>query len=49
MVRKIEKEEAANYAFMLFVPAVIGAFVLELGNISLIFTHESSSSLAALH
>ena len=41
MVRKIEKEEAANYAFMLFVPAVIGAFVLELGNISLIFTLNS--------
>ena len=41
MVRKIEKEEAANYAFMLFVPAVIGAFVLELGNISLIFTLDS--------
>ena len=41
MVRKIEKEEAANYAFMLFVPAVIGAFVLELGNNSLIFTLNS--------
>ena len=41
MVRKIEKEEAANYAFMLFVPAVIGAFVLELDNISLIFTLNS--------
>ena len=42
MVRKIEKEEAANYAFMLFVPAVIGAFVLELGNISLISCYLAS-------
>lgn len=42
-VRKVDKEEAANYAFMLFIPAVIGAFVLELSNISAIFTLNSSS------
>ncbi len=36
--RKIDKEDAANFAFMLFVPAAIGAFVLEFKDISLIFT-----------
>ena len=41
--RKIDKEEAANYAFMLFIPAVIGAFILELDNITTIFTIDSAS------
>ena len=32
--RKIDKETAADYAFIMFIPAVIGATVLELTNIS---------------
>ncbi len=32
--RKIEKETAADYAFILFIPAVLGATVLELTHIS---------------
>ncbi|HRT69109.1 MAG TPA: undecaprenyl-diphosphate phosphatase [Bacilli bacterium] len=31
--RKIEKETAADYAFLLFIPAVLGATVLELENL----------------
>ncbi len=32
--RKIDKETAADYAFLLFIPAVLGATVLELSNFS---------------
>lgn len=41
-VRKLNKEDAANYAFMLFIPAVVGAFILELSNIKAIFELEQS-------
>ena len=34
----LDKNDATDYAFMLFIPAVIGAFVLEAKNIGLIFT-----------
>lgn len=36
-VQKIEKKSSAKYAFLLFIPAVLGAFVLELGGISELF------------
>lgn len=39
--RKIDKTDAADYAFMLFIPSVVGAFVLEAGNIGAIFTMDS--------
>lgn len=42
--QKLEKEEAADYAFILFIPAVLGAFVLDLDGISSIL---SSSYLLA--
>ena len=32
--RKIDKETAADYAFIMFIPAVVGATVLELVNFS---------------
>ena len=41
--RKINKKDAADYAFMLFIPAVLGAFVLEASNISLIFNEDLKS------
>lgn len=41
--RKLDKEESANYAFMLFIPAVVGAFVLELSNIRAIFALDQST------
>ncbi len=41
--RKINKKDAADYAFMLFIPAVLGAFALEASNISLIFSLDSKS------
>ncbi len=36
--RKLEKNDAKEYAFLLFLPAVIGAFILEIDNFGLIFT-----------
>lgn len=39
--RKIDKTDAADYAFMLFIPSVVGAFVLEASNIGTIFTMDS--------
>ena len=42
--QKLDKEEAADYAFILFIPAVLGAFVLDLDGISTIL---SSSYLLA--
>lgn len=39
--RKIDKETAAEYAFLLFVPAVLGAVVLELSNFGEIITVSS--------
>lgn len=41
--RKLNKEESANYVFMLFIPAVVGAFVLELSNIRAIFALDQST------
>lgn len=40
--RKIEKETAADYAFLLFIPAVLGATVLELKNLGS-FSSETSN------
>lgn len=36
----LEKDDAANYVFMLFIPAVLGAFVLEFKDITTIFSLE---------
>lgn len=36
-VRKIEKEDSAKYAFLLFVPAMLGATALELTNLTNLF------------
>ena len=35
---KLDKEEAADYAFLLFIPAVLGAVVLDLPSIGALFT-----------
>lgn len=40
--RKIDKKDAADYAFMLFIPAVVGAFILEASNIGAIFEVNSN-------
>lgn len=40
-VRKIEKEDSAKYAFLLFVPAMIGATVLEVTNLTSLFSDSS--------
>lgn len=40
-VRKIEKEDSAKYAFLLFIPAMIGATVLELTNLANLFDDTS--------
>ncbi len=39
--RKIEKEASAKYAFLLFIPAILGATVLELGGIASMFDDTS--------
>ena len=39
--RKIEKEDSAKYAFLLFVPAMIGATVLEVTNLTSLFSDSS--------
>ena len=36
-VNKLDKEEAADYAFLLFIPAVLGAVVLDIGSIGSLF------------
>ena len=36
-VQKIHKDASAKYAFLLFIPAVLGAFVLEMGGIGDLF------------
>ena len=37
-VNKLDKEEAADYAFLLFIPAVLGAVVLDIGSIGALFS-----------
>lgn len=40
-VRKIEKEDSAKYAFLLFIPAMLGATVLEMSNLTSLFDDNS--------
>lgn len=44
-VRKIEKEDSAKYAFLLFVPAMLGATALELTNLASLFDDTSKIHL----
>lgn len=44
-VQKIKKEDSAKYAFLLFIPAVLGAFVLELKDISGLFVDNNNICL----
>lgn len=41
-VRKIEKESSAKFAFLLFIPAMVGATVLELGNFKDLFVDNAN-------
>lgn len=41
--QKLDKEVAADYAFLLFIPAALGAFVLEIPEMSALITLDSAS------
>ena len=47
-ISKLDKDVSKKYAFLLFLPSVIGAFILELNNIKEIFTVDKSLILITL-
>ena len=47
-ISKLNKDESKRYAFLLFLPSVIGAFVLELNNIKDIFLMDKSLVIITL-
>jgi undecaprenyl-diphosphatase len=46
--QKLDKEDASLFAFMLFIPVTVGAFVLKLDNISSLFLNDSKTLILSL-